>query len=79
MLNYHGPNDEEGIRLFYDGTEVKNDLVVGVGSQPAQGDGRVVVGRHYTDSDVEYMSLMIDELRYFNQFLREDEINLLGS
>ena len=41
------------------------------------GDGRIVLGRYYTDSDEYYTSAMVDELVFFNQALSNDDINAL--
>ena len=38
------------------------------------GDGRVVVGRIYTNSDRQYGSVDVDELLFFNQALGEQQI-----
>ena len=35
------------------------------------GDGRIIIGRRYTDNDGAYGSIEIDELRFFNRTLTE--------
>ena len=41
-------------------------------------DGRIVIGRLYTNSDQAYSSVEIDELRFFNQTLSEAQITMLS-
>ena len=73
MLNYIGPNDGEGFKIFYDGQEVGSGTSKVTASYPA-GDGRIVVGRWYTNSDSHYSSVQVDELIYFNAALTSDDV-----
>ena len=73
VLNYIGPQISEGIRIYVNGTEVKSDTTKTSGSLRA-GDGRIVVGRHYTDRDGYYASVQVDELIYFDAALTTDNI-----
>ena len=41
------------------------------------GDGRIVVGRRYTDRDQQYSSVQVDELIFFNKALTTTDIALL--
>ena len=76
MLNYLGPNDGQGIRIYYNGTEVKSETTKVLRSRSA-GDGRIVVGRVYTKRDDNYASMQIDELIFFNKALSTTEIQVL--
>ena len=38
------------------------------------GEGRIVVGRLYTDKDQNYTSVQVDELIYFNAALTTDDV-----
>ena len=76
VLNYLGPGDGEGIRIYYDGSEVASDTTKTARSRSA-GDGRIVVGRWYIDRDENYASVEIDELIFFNQALTVDNIETL--
>ena len=76
VLNYIGPNDGQGIRMFIDGAEVSSDTTKSVGGYSA-GDGRIVVGRFATDLDRDYASVMVDELIYFNAALTSTEVQLI--
>ena len=67
MLNYIGPDDGQGIRVYFNGTEVATGLTRDAAH--SAGDGRIVVGRYYTDEDKRYASLQIDELIFFNKSL----------
>ena len=76
VLNYIGPNDDEGIRVYYNGAEVANDTTKSEKTYPT-GDGRTVVGRYYTDQDRYYMNMQIDKLIFFNKALSTNDIKLL--
>ena len=76
MMNYIGPNDGQGIGIYYNGQEVTSSTTKEEGVYPA-GDGRTVVGRRYTDQDRGYTSMQIDELIFFNKALRATDIKLL--
>ena len=77
MLNYLGPSDSEGIKVYRDGAEepdvTKNDVAC------STGDGRVVIGCAFPDADCFYGTFKIDELIFFNQTLTPEEILILGS
>ena len=76
VLNYIGPNDGEGIQIYYNGAEVANDTTKSDGTYSA-GDGRIIVGRRYIDEDRRYASMEIDELIFFNEALSTSDIKLL--
>ena len=76
VLNYIGPNDGEGIRLYLDAVEVSNDTSKSLESRSA-GDGRIVVGRLSTNSNGNYASVQVDELIYFNRALTTAEVQLI--
>ena len=59
-----------------DGAEVASDTTKSAVSYSA-GDGRIVVGRWYTDKDDLYVSMQIDELLFFNRTLTPAEIGSL--
>ena len=63
--------------VFHDRVEVVRDTIKSSDSFPS-GNGRVVIGRYFTDQDKEYSSVHIDELIYFNNSLTNDQIELLG-
>ena len=73
MLNYIGPDDGQGIRVY--GMEVVGSTIRDVSR--SAGDGRIVVGRGRTDEDSFYASMQIDELIFFNKALSTNDINLL--
>ena len=64
--------------MFINGTEVANDTTKAGGPYSA-GDGRIVVGRIFTDHDYYYTSLEVDELIFFNSALVLDEIVALAT
>ena len=74
VLNYIGPNEFEGIRMFINGQEVEGTATKS-GEPNSPGDGRIVVGRSYTDHDYYYGSMQVDEVIYFNKALSRDQIS----
>ena len=77
VLNYLGPSDSEGIKVYRDGAEgpdvTKDDLSC------STGDGRVVIGLASPDADRFYGTFQIDELIFFNETLTPEEIQMLAS
>ena len=94
VLNYIGPNDGAGIKMYINGAEVARDTTKDTHPRPAgteeesdttkyggsysAGDGRIVVGRYYTNQDRYYASVQVDELLFFNQTLTAAEIEALS-
>ena len=76
VLNYIGPSNDEGIRIYYDGAEVASDSTNETASHSAV-DGRIVVGRAFTNLNDYYASVMVDELIYFNAVLKSDDVQLI--
>ena len=68
VLNYIGPNAGQGISIYYNGARVGRDTSKHL-YQISTGDGRIVVGRLYTERDLRYASIDVDELIFFNQSL----------
>ena len=70
VLNYIGPSNGQGFRIYLDGAfyySVQTKATTAISS----GDGRVVVGRFHTEDDE---SFDIDELLLFNHQLSDQEI-----
>ena len=76
VLNYIGPNDDEGIRIYYNAEELESDITNLVVSFSA-GDGRIVIGRGYTNENSNYASVNVDELLFFNRSLTPSEVTVL--
>ena len=77
IINYIGSEDGEGIRIYYDGVRRENDTSMNLNSFNT-GDGRIVIGRVYTDIDDRYASVQLDELIFFNIKLSDSEISILS-
>ena len=73
VLNYIGPNDGEGIRFYKDGAEVAS-VAIKSGGPYSAGDGRIVVGRVYTEVNGNFASVQFDELIYFNAALTDADV-----
>ena len=74
VLNYIGPSD--GIRGYIDGEE-KASGTHKTAFATSAGDGRIVVGRLFTDRDEQYTSVQVDELIFFNAPLTSDDVQLI--
>ena len=70
---YLGPNNGQGISIYYNGTE-EGSATTKAGGPYSAGDGRIVVGRIYTNLDQDYASFEVDELIYFNAALTSDDV-----
>ena len=81
VINYIGPAEGQGIRIYKDGTQVANHTTK---SDPTcqhpqcRPDGKIVVGRDNTRRDRGYCSFQVDELAFFNKALSQEEITMLS-
>ena len=75
VMNFVGPNDEEGLKGYSDGRLWDTDSSL-LSWTFLPGDGRIVVGRTYADNsaDIFYANYDLDELFIFNEKLSEDQI-----
>ena len=73
VMNYVGPNDGEGVRMFLNGMEVTSDTTKTSASLHASGDGRITLGRDLR-GDGYYLSVQFDELLFFNAELTPSQI-----
>ena len=73
VLNYIGPNNGEGIRIFYKGAEESRGEIT-FGGPYSAGDPRIIVGRFSTEVVMYYASVEMDELIFFNHSLTLEEI-----
>ena len=76
MGNYIGPDNGHGIWIYFDGVETGSDTSRSSTSY-GQGDGRIVIGRQFTNTDNSYASVELDELMLFNAKLSDPEITIL--
>ena len=78
-MNYIGPNDGQGIRVYSNRLDVVSETTR-VGGSYSTGDSRVVVGRISTDiseNGYRYRSMQLDELVFFNKALSTTEITAM--
>ena len=73
VLNYIGPNNGQGIRIYEDGVLTGSDDMKS-SRAIASGNGRVVVGRIYTNYDAQHGGIDADELLFFNQALGDQQV-----
>ena len=77
VFNYIGTNNAEGITIYHDGAEVGSSTEKPLGSRNG-GPGVVVLGRYFVQfQEINYASVMVDELLFFNKNLNPQEIQIL--
>ena len=72
-----GREDKDEIQIYNNAEKVATDKTKVAGTK-SKGNGRIVIGRHFSGSDGKYASVEMDELLFFNQALTEKEITLLS-
>ena len=77
VFNFIGPNEDQGFNVYNDGVQVDGRRINGSAEYPP-GDGRIVLGRFYTNSNSSYASAYFDELYFFNQCLTDEQIRRLN-
>ena len=78
VLNYIGPSQNIGIRIYHNGSLWKLNKNPNYHSWINEGTGRIVLGRWYVDQDERYSTVKVDELLIFNRALTEAEITSLS-
>ena len=74
VMNYAGPNEGDGVRIFFDGAEVARDTTIDVIPKRTSTSRTLIVGRYYYHWDTRYSAIQVDELMLFNHTLSMDEI-----
>ena len=73
VLNYVGPDDGQGIQIYQNGIKALIDTTK-TSYTATSGNGRVVIGKYYTDATGGSVTFTIDELLVFNTKLSDEEI-----
>ena len=76
VLNFIGPNIGQGVQAFRDGTQ-RDASTGGSDGRDTTGDGRVVIGRKFTNANGDYAHVEVDELIFFNKALSAEEVGHL--
>ena len=76
VVNYFGPNNGEGFNTYFNGNIAFTDNTIQEDNTTA-GNGRIVIGKSFTEIDDYYTSLEVDEVLLFNKILTAQEINYL--
>ena len=72
-MNFIRPDNGQGIQIYHGGELAgRGDTKSGLKHSP--GDGRVVLGRVFTDSNSYYASVDVDEILFFNKALTGGDI-----
>ena len=77
VLNYIGPENGQGVRIYHDGVHIGDESTIVVAAKN-NGDGRIVMGRFFAEREGSYSSFQVDELLFFNQTLTDSEITTLS-
>ena len=78
IINYGGPDNREGFTTYFNGRSVISDSRKN-GDNNSPGNGRIVIGRAFTEIDDFYSSMEMDALLLFNRFLTSAQISLINS
>ena len=73
VLTYIGPDDGHGIQIYQNGIKAGTDTTK-TPYTATSGNGRVVIGKYYTDATGGSVAFTIDELLVFNTKLSDEEI-----
>ena len=82
VLNYFGPDDGEGIKVYHNGEEVGSDTTrFPLPETNTPGEGRMALGRDPIGDEEFYGfygSVEVEDLRFFNQNLTAEAIETLS-
>ena len=79
VWNFLGPNNNEGYSIYRDGKLIRFfHPHTDTSYKSAPRDGKIVLGRLWTDIDFNPSSFQLDELLFYNQVLTEAEIDMLS-
>ena len=78
VLNYLGPENGRGIRVYLDGVFGNGDSSKEEYTNSA-GNGQIVVGKFRPEEDRNYASVELDELPFFNTTLTQEDIETLNA
>ena len=79
VFNYIGESPVGGgdsVVIYHDGVEVGRSTQK-TSYTASAGKGVVVIGKHLVHLDLEFASVMVDELLFFNRHLTEEEAQIL--
>ena len=65
--------------IYHNGTLVGSDETGNIITRRESGNGRMVIGRQFTDRDEKYVSMHLDEVMMWNQALNVEEIKYIYS
>ena len=73
VLVFHGLNNGEGITVYNNGTQM---AMQSMKTEEAlqMGDGRVIIGRLYTELNGAYCSVEVDDLMLWNEALTQQDV-----
>ena len=78
MLNVTAPQPEQGFRVYHNGNLAANVTRI-LRSRATAQDGKIVIGRSFSDTNSLYTSLEIDELIFINRAVNDDEIRMMSN
>ena len=78
VINLVDSNNGQEIRIYHDGNLIRSKTLTGLLDLPVDVNGRIVIGRAFTDLNQYYASVYVDEILLYNEGLTEDEITKLS-
>ena len=80
VLNFIGPSNGQGFRVFHDGVEVIGNINASqfIPQNSTISSSKFFIGKLYYNMDQDYSSVQVDELFLHNQALTEAEITSLS-
>ena len=76
-MNYFGPNDGQGIRVYQDAELVAIAATLYT-QHTSPGDGEIAIGKLHIETPGDYGSVVVDEMVFFEETLGIDEIRVLS-
>ena len=78
VLNYipASPTSSDSVVIYHDGAEAGRSTEK-VSYNTNAGSGVVVIGKYFVQSELDFATVMVDELLFFNRHLTEGEAQIL--
>ena len=79
VLNFKGPDGEQGISVYNNGTHIgTNTTKINVEERFQENNREIQIGRFRSFVAVHYATVEVDELSFYNRYLTDEEIASLN-
>ena len=78
VINLIASDNGQEIRIYHDGNLIRSKTLTGLLDLPVDRNGKIVIGRAFTDLNQYYASVYVDEMLLYNEGSTEDEITKLS-